>query len=313
MEREARPKIVLVRRGTRIDELISRNNTVQQARFVIESKGGNFDDYLEEHNRYYKQLARLREIIANFAIFHEVEKSFLPNFIFGPRDVVIALGQDGLVANTLKYLNGQPLVGVNPDRERYDGILLPFDVPDMRIIIPEVLSGKRRTDEVTMVRAELNDGQVMYAVNDLFIGPKSHASARYAITHMGMRERQSSSGIIISTGLGSTGWLHSLVVGAERIHSALADNVDERLSTETAFKWSEHRLAFTVREPFPGKNMNTQIVFGWLINHDQLKVESEMPENGVIFSDGIEQDFLAFNSGATVQVGIADKRGMLVV
>ncbi|MEI9866324.1 MAG: hypothetical protein WDN00_17560 [Limisphaerales bacterium] len=44
-----------------------------------------------------------------------VDRSFLPNFVFAPEDTVVTLGQDGLVANTLKYLDGQPVVGVNPD------------------------------------------------------------------------------------------------------------------------------------------------------------------------------------------------------
>ena len=44
-----------------------------------------------------------------------IDRGFLPNFVFGPEDTVVTLGQDGLVANTLKYLHGQPVVGVNPD------------------------------------------------------------------------------------------------------------------------------------------------------------------------------------------------------
>ena len=37
-----------------------------------------------------------------------------------------------------------------------------------------------------------------------------------------------------------------------------------------------------------------------------------MPENGIIFSDGIESDFLRFNSGTQATVGIAAKQGQLV-
>ena len=43
-----------------------------------------------------------------------------------------------------------------------------------------------------------------------------------------------------------------------------------------------------------------------------LILESQMAENGVIFSDGIEKDFLEFNSGTQVVIGIAEKKGMLV-
>jgi hypothetical protein len=37
-----------------------------------------------------------------------------------------------------------------------------------------------------------------------------------------------------------------------------------------------------------------------------------MPENGVIFSDGIEADFLDFTSGITASISVADKVGQLV-
>ena len=43
---------------------------------------------------------------------------------FGPEDVIIAVGQDGLVANVAKYLDGQPVVGVNPDPQRNPGVLV---------------------------------------------------------------------------------------------------------------------------------------------------------------------------------------------
>src|SRR6266700_6241111 len=69
--------------------------------------------------------------------------TLLPNFVFGPEDIVVALGQDGLVANTLKYLNGQPLVGVNPDPRRYDGQLLPFRISHLRRVMPEVFARRR--------------------------------------------------------------------------------------------------------------------------------------------------------------------------
>ena len=123
-----------------------------------------------------------------------MDRGFLPNFVFGPDDTVVTLGQDGLVANTLKYLNGQPVVGVNPDPERWDGRLLPFRVSDLSKLMPEVVLRKRPTRSVTMAKAALNNGQTMYGVNDLFIGPKTHCSARYLIRSGEASETQSSSG-----------------------------------------------------------------------------------------------------------------------
>jgi len=55
-----------------------------------------------------------------------------------------------------------------------------------------------------MARARLNDGQELLALNDLFIGRRTHVSARYALRVGDYVEDQSSSGIIVSTGAGST-------------------------------------------------------------------------------------------------------------
>jgi hypothetical protein len=40
---------------------------------------------------------------------------------------------------------------------------------------------------------------------------------------------------------------------------------------------------------------------------------SQMAENGVVFSDGIEADYLEFNSGTRASIGVAEKQGLLAV
>jgi hypothetical protein len=181
MERRTENKIVLIVRRTRLDELISRFNTEAQARFQVEHMGADFRDYQAE-DRTYKQAVRHAEnILSRHGRVQVVDRTFVPNFIFGGRDTVVALGQDGLVANVLKYLTGQLLLGVNPDPQRGGGALLPFAVPDLDLLMPEVFSGKRPVADVTMAQATLNPAQAICAVNDSFIGPRTHTSARYTI------------------------------------------------------------------------------------------------------------------------------------
>jgi len=55
------------------------------------------------------------------------------------------------------------------------------------------------------------------------------------------------------------------------------------------------------------------LVFGRVTRQEPLTLVSQMPENGVIFSDGIEADYLEFNSGTQAVVDVADKKGYLVV
>lgn len=313
VDRSARAdrKIVLVTRKTRLEDLIIRFHTLAQAKFYIEHMGADFADYLGEHESYQAAVRVTLDSLEEWGRYQRIDRSFLPNFLFAPDDIVVALGQDGLVANTIKYLDGQPLIGVNPDTYRYDGVLLPFEPRDLKLLMAETASNKRAHEAVTMAKATLSDSQILYAVNDLFIGPKSHTSARYEIQWGKHKEIQSSSGVIVSTGLGSTGWMKSIVTGSVGIAAGvLHKKTDFEYS---AADWDSDTLYFAVREPFPSRASEAKLVFGEINARKPLTLSSRMPENGVIFSDGIETDFLDFNSGATAVITVAEKQGRLVV
>jgi NAD kinase len=312
MRRLTENKIVLVVRQTRLDELIARFNTEAQARFYIEHLGADFGDYLQEDRTYKAAVAAAENLLSALGRLQTLDRRYLPNFLFGGQDTVVVLGQDGLVANVLKYLDGQPVLGVNPDPGRWEGVLLPFRLPTLETAVIEVFKKQRPLRGVTIAEARLNTGETLYGVNDLFIGARSHASARYAIESGGRRENHSSSGIIVSTGLGSTGWFRSIVSGAVGIAAALAEK-PLAIDTKRAFAWDAEHLFFSVREPWPSTTSSAGITFGKITAASPLTVTSQMPENGVIFSDGIEADFLRFDSGTRATIGIADKKGRLAV
>ncbi len=162
-----------------------------------------------------------------------------------------------------------------------------------------------------MARVRLSDGQELHAVNDLFIGPRTHVSARYTIQSGSQRELHSSSGVIVSTGLGSTGWFRSLLTGALQMTGV------EDLNTLTAlqshgFPWEARHLYFTVREPFPSRSTQAELVSGKVDEQHPLQLYSHMSDYGVIFSDGIEQDYLEFNAGMTAEISVAERIGVLV-
>ena len=303
-------KIVLVTRKTRLEELIARYLTVEQARFYVEHLGADFSDYQREHDAYLAERHRTVQTLEQWGRYQIIDRSFLPNFIFGPSDIVVALGQDGVVANTMKYLDGHPLIGLNPDRRRYDGVLLPFAPAELPALLPEVAADKRPYKSVTMAKAALTNGQVLHAVNDLFVGARTHVSALYEITAGERKETQSSSGLIVSTGLGSTAWFKSIVTGSLAIAGAYGGAKEH--GAYSPLPWNADELRFAVREPFPSRTSQVGLVYGRLTRSERLSIRSLMPENGVIFSDGIEADFLDFNSGAEAKIGIAERRGALV-
>jgi hypothetical protein len=213
-----------------------------------------------------------------------------------------------------KYLEGQSVVALNPDPERIDGVLLPFDYLRAQGVIALALSRRAAWREVTMAQATLNDGQSLLAVNDLFVGQKTYTSAHYQIRLKDREEDQSSSGIIISTGAASTGWYHSVVTEAVGIAETLVGNSNIRkFRDEYCFDWDASWLVFSVREPFVSKTSGAELVSGMIDQETPLEIASHMPQNRVIFSDGIEEDHLDFNSSAIATIGLADRTLRLVV
>jgi NAD kinase len=303
-------KLVIVTRRTRLEGLIDRFNTRGQAEFYIKHAGGDFNDYEQEHDTYHRALDRLRREL-DFGLPRQImDRSLVPTYSFGAHDLVIALGQDGLVANVAKYAGEQPIVGVNPDPQRFDGVLLPFLPEDARAATARVLEGKAFASRaVTLAAFRLDDGQQLLAFNDLFIGTRTHTSARYRLAIGGRTESQSSSGILVSTGAGSTGWMSSVFNMASGI-TAFAGGQGGR---SIQFPWEDPRLMFAVREPFVSRHSTASLVAGWVEGDDALVVESLMPSGGVIFSDGIEADYLEFNAGAIGRAGRAAQRARLVV
>ena len=300
-------RFVLVSRKTRLQELTERFNTWPQAKFYLEHNHVDAVDYLREHDVYVQQLLEAERILKGQGRFQLLERGFLPNYRFSPDDIVVVVGQDGLVANTLKYLQGQPVIGVNPDPQRWEGRLLPFVLGELADVVQRTRDGKSPCRSITFAEARTNDGQRLLGVNDLFIGPKSHTSARYALHWRGQQEEQSSSGIIVSTGFGSSGWFKSILAGAIGVAGLPSHPLAQ------GFEWQARKLYFTVREPFPSRTSGARLVFGAIEGEDILRLESHMPENGVVFSDGIESDYLSFNSGTVLTVGVAADRGQLIV
>ena len=298
---------IIVKNKTRLESLVERFNTKAQAKFYIESLGGNFDDYELEHEIFHTSLNTLQTQLSGVVKNKTVERIYLPSFLFSEKNMIVVIGQDGLVANTAKYANGCPIIAVNPDKERYDGVLLPFDTTDFLGGVENVLNNRYQSKTMRFAEAKLNDGQRLLAFNDLFIGASSHISARYKISFNDDTEEHSSSGLIISTPAGSTGWLSSIFNMAYGVTGLFEKNLKPKRP-----KLKDSELLFAVREPFQSIRTQTGITAGIIKNQNHLTIESLMPTSGVIFSDGIETDFLKFNSGSIATIGIAPETARMV-
>jgi len=226
-----------------------------------------------------------------------LDREDLPRFLFGPEDIVVAVGPDGLVANVAKYLDGQPVVGIDPEPDRNPGVLVrhqPGAAARLLRGVPEL-----PVEERTMVSARLDDGQELLGLNEVYFGHVTHQSARYVVsTPDGQRERHSSSGLVVSTGTGATGWCSS--IARQRADApALPGPV-------------EPAVCWFVREAWPSPATGVAFTAGRLAGAERLELTSE-GERLVIFADGLEADRLELAWGQRVSIGVAERHLRLVV
>jgi len=292
------PRCVLVERPTEYADLLARHGTRQAVRFFLEQRGLELDEVERRHLKHAETRAQVLAAVPVDWRTSSITRAELDRFLFEPDDVIVVLGQDGLVANVAKYLAGQPVVGLNPDPERITGVLVrhpPAAAPDL---LADVAAQRAAVDRLTLAEALLDDGQRLLALNEIFVGHAGHQSARYTITADGRSERQSSSGIIVATGTGATGWAASIS--------------RERPEPVALPAPADGRLAFFVREAWPSAATATTLTQGLLAPPAALEVTCELGDGGVVFGDGIEADRLELAWGQRVRVRTAQESLRLV-
>lgn len=287
------PRVVVVTRITELEAALAAHGTMGQVRFFLEERNQHVAD-LEA--RQAAQDASVQTVLGGLPAEWRkarIDRSDLPQFLFEPDDIVVVVGQDGLVANVARYVDGQPVIGVNPDPTRYDGVLVRVAPADAVATVVAVAEKKFPLQMRTMVRALVDDGQELLALNEIFFGHVSHQSARYLIWHGEDRQRHSSSGVIVATGTGSTGWARSI---AEIRHCSLDLPQPE-----------DPELVFFAREPFPSVTTSTALAQGIVEKGDVLTLRCELTGGGVLFGDGIEADAIPLRWGQEVEIGRAEQ------
>lgn len=302
------PRAVLVHRTTEYEELLARHGTHGQAAFFLSTRGRSLDEVARRHHLARRALTDVAAAVPLTWRRSRVERADLDRFLFAPEDVVVVVGQDGLVANAAKYLSGQPVIGIDTEPGRNPGVLVRHRTRDAGALLRSASAATGRADALTMVEAVADDGQRLVALNEIYLGPPGHQTARYRIgpdtgpadamtpgagrpqASSGTGEAQASSGVLVGTGTGATGWLRSLWQergGALRLPAP-----------------SDPRLLWFVREAWPSPVTGTSLTAGDLGPGQGLRLTVES-DRMVVFGDGMESDALELTWGQAVRLGIS--------
>lgn len=292
-----RRRAVVVHRRTELEDVVARHGTIQQAEFFLRQRGQDISELIRRDELNQKARAAVDGAIPFDWRRAEIERADLDRFVFGPEDVVIVVGQDGLVANAAKYLDGHPVIGVNPDPSLNPGVLVPHQVNGVDRLMAGFVNGRTGVERRTLVEARTDDGQVLRSLNELYIGHASHQSARYLIEEPGgSTERHSSSGVLVGTGTGCTGWL--LSVWRQRRSVMQLPGPGDQL------------VCWFAREVWPSPSTGTDHVEGLVGPGQALTMVAE--RDLVCFGDGVEADRISLSWGQRIEVYPSDRSLSLV-
>src|SRR5688572_21069037 len=107
------PRVVLVTRKTEYELLLERHGTRAQASFFLATRGRTLESAVSHYELQHQVVAEVQAAAPSEWRRARLDRGSLSRFLFEPDDIVVAVGQDGLIANLAKYLSGQPVVGIN--------------------------------------------------------------------------------------------------------------------------------------------------------------------------------------------------------
>ena len=287
-------RVVLVTRPTRYEHLLVTHGTHGQARWFLAQRAQEIEPLVAADSRQRAAVQRVLEQVPTSWRVARIQRTDLDRFLFEPEDVVVVVGQDGLVANVARFLAHQVVVGINPWPQEFEGVLVRHAPARAGRCLQAATCAEPPVEARTMVQARTDDGQILRALNEIFVGHESHQSAHYRLDVGGEEERQSSSGLIVATGTGATGWARS--VSRERARTPRLPGPEEP------------SLAWFVREAWPSATTGAHLTAGRLNPGQTLSLVSEQEEGGVVFGDGIETDRLRLRWGQRLLIGRSEVR-----
>lgn len=204
---------------------------------------------------------------------------------FKNKDLIIAVGGDGTFLRAAQFVGKQILFGVNADTKNKEGFLMKANKNNFEKKIERIINNKAKITKLTRLEANINNKRIgTLALNEFFVGSrKSYHAAKYVMQIGNKKERQKSSGILVSTPTGSYAWAKSCCSKTLPLNS--------------------RKYQFVVREPYEGKVFkNYKLKYGMLNKAQKVRIISEMLD-GILVADSVSREHrLKYGSKAVIKL-----------
>src|ERR1700730_127894 len=152
------PRGVVVRRETEMDRVQAVHASKASARFVLKRRSISLDQVEAAQVDFFDVLREVHTAIPGDWRQTTIFRADVERFVFGPEDIIVVVGQDGLVANVAKYLDGQPVLGDGHAPGVNSGALVRFRAADVGRLLKLAATRELHVEHRTMAEARLDDG-----------------------------------------------------------------------------------------------------------------------------------------------------------
>lgn len=230
----------------------------------------------------------VKKILKKYCInFSLANRDKLKKSLFKNKNLIIAVGGDGTFLRAAHFVGKQLLFGVNADVKSKEGFFMKSNKNDFEKKLEKIIRNKAKIKKLPRLEAYINNKKIeTLALNEFFIGArKSYHAAKYVLQINGKKERQKSSGILVTTPTGSYAWARSCCNKTLPLNSK--------------------NFAFVVREPYEGKVFkNYRLKCGILNKSQKVSIVSEMLD-GILIADSVSKEHI-FKNGSKATIKLSD-------
>ncbi|MDP3882348.1 MAG: hypothetical protein Q8Q31_05720 [Nanoarchaeota archaeon] len=205
-------KVIVVPKVSVFDYSKSQFKLTEEALFAKWRDEGmterDIENVMRAHENNRKAVDTMKSIFGEDNIIH---RDSLNKDLVRESDLVISLGGDDHFQYVSHFVDSQLIMGVNSDPISSEGNMLYFHAGEVAGFIENLKSEHFRVEEWTRLEAQIISGKntlnvVLASSQYAILTEDPEEMVRYRLQLNGKSEIQRGSGLIVATGVGSTGW-----------------------------------------------------------------------------------------------------------